>query len=85
MIIFCFNDIKTIHLENRLLEKYLVSYWFDNLKLFHPDWTNFDQTDTFEIIYFSISPMPVTDYYAKVASGSEWPNLKVYYTCLILN
>jgi hypothetical protein len=46
MIIFCFNDIKTRHLENRLLEKCLVSYWFDDLKLFHPDWTNFDQTDT---------------------------------------
>ncbi len=33
------------HLENRLLEKCLVSYQFINLRLFHPEWRNFDQTD----------------------------------------
>jgi hypothetical protein len=34
------------HLENRLLEKCLVSYWFVNIELFHPEWRNFDQNDT---------------------------------------
>ncbi len=70
--IFCFNNIKTRHLKNRLLEKCLVSYWFVNLKLFHPERRNFDQNDMrfldttdfifpvlrFEIVPFSISPMP---------------------------
>ncbi len=44
--IFCFNDIKMRHLENRSLEKCLVLYWFVNLELFHPEWRNFDQTNT---------------------------------------
>jgi hypothetical protein len=46
MKIFCFNDIKMRHLEIRLLEKCLISYQFVNLKLFHPEQRNFDQTDT---------------------------------------
>ncbi len=33
------------HLEIRSLEKCLVSYQFVNLKLFHPEWRNFDCTD----------------------------------------
>ncbi len=32
------------HLKNRLLGKCLKSYWFVNLKLFHPEQGNFDQT-----------------------------------------
>ena len=34
------------HLKNRSLEKCLVSYWFVNLKLFNPEWINFDWVDT---------------------------------------
>jgi hypothetical protein len=34
------------HLENSPLKKFLVLYWFVNLKVFHPECRNFDQTDT---------------------------------------
>ncbi len=34
------------HLENRSLEKCLILYQLVNLKLFHPEWRNFDITDT---------------------------------------
>ncbi len=42
---FCFNNIKMRHLENRTLGKCLVSYWFVNLKLFHPEQRDFDQSN----------------------------------------
>ncbi len=47
------------NLENRLLEKCLISYQIINLKLFHPEQGNFDQNymrflDTGEIFLFSI-------------------------------
>ncbi len=45
MSFFCLNDVEMI-LENRSLEKCLVSYRFVNLKLFHPQQRNFDQDDT---------------------------------------
>ncbi len=31
--------------ENISIKKCLISYWFVNLKLFHPEWRNFDQND----------------------------------------
>jgi hypothetical protein len=37
------------HLDNRSLGKCLVSYWFVNLELFHPEQRNFDQNDNFSI------------------------------------
>ncbi len=43
--IFNLNNIKTRHLENRLLEKCLVLYQFVKLKLFHHERRNFDRTD----------------------------------------
>jgi hypothetical protein len=43
--IFCFTDNQMRHLENRSLEKCIVSYWFINLKLFYPELRNFDQND----------------------------------------
>ncbi len=69
---FCLSDVKTRHLKNRLLEKCLVSYWFINLELFHPEWRNFEQNDMrflntgedffilrfWDNAFFSISPMP---------------------------
>ncbi len=46
MRFFSFNNIKMRHLRNRSLEKCLLSYWFVNIKLFHPEWRNFDRIDT---------------------------------------
>jgi hypothetical protein len=43
--IFYFNNIKMRHLKNRLLKKCLVSYQFVNVKVFHPEWRNFDPTE----------------------------------------
>ncbi len=34
------------HLKNRSLGKCLKLYQFANVKLFHPEWRNFYQTDT---------------------------------------
>jgi len=44
--VFCLTNIKMRHIENRSLEKCLLSYRFVNLILFHPEWRNFDWTDT---------------------------------------
>jgi hypothetical protein len=33
------------HHKNISIKKCLISYWFVNLKLFHPEWRNFDQND----------------------------------------
>jgi hypothetical protein len=38
------------HLKNRSLENCLVFYQFVNLKLFHPEQRNFDQTDRYFFI-----------------------------------
>ncbi len=40
---FAFYDIIMRRLNNKSLEKCLVSYWFINLELFHPEQRNFDQ------------------------------------------
>jgi hypothetical protein len=79
------------HLKNRSLEKCLLSYQFINLKLFHPERRNFDQNDLrfldtgekilfsrFEIIVFSISPMPAL--YPLTFSHS--PFMFTYIPCL---
>ena len=43
---FCLNVIEMRHLENRSLEKYLISYQFVNLELFCLEQRNFDRTNT---------------------------------------
>ncbi len=43
---FSLNDIKMRYLENRSLEKCLISSPFVNLEIFHPEQRNFEQTDT---------------------------------------
>jgi len=79
--ICCFNHFKMRHLKNRSLKKCLVSYQFINLKLFYPQWRNFDRTD----MRFLDTGISWTIFYSKILIFKIAYFFNLTHACLVVS